>query len=94
MSVDADGRHAPTAAGQMVSDNYFRALGVRTALGRPISADDNGRPGAAPVAVLSYGYWQRQFGSDPSVVGRAIRLNNQAGESTDSPLHSGGTLIA
>jgi hypothetical protein len=78
MSVDADGRNAPTAAGQMVSGNYFSALGVRTALGRPISADDDGHPGAAPVAVLTYGYWQRQFGGDPSVVGRTIRLNNQA----------------
>src|SRR5262249_38711676 len=43
-------------------------------LGRlPLASDD--APGAASVAVFSYGYWQRRFGSDPQVVGHVVTLN-------------------
>ena len=59
---------------QYVSGDYFRTLGVGPALGRVlIPADDE--PGAPAVVVLTYGYWQRQFGADPSVVGKTITLN-------------------
>lgn len=62
------------ARGQYVSGDYFRTLGVGAALGRVlIPADD--RPGAAAVVVLTYGYWQRQFGADPSVIGKTLDLN-------------------
>jgi predicted permease len=57
-----------------VSGDYFADLGVNPAQGRLLDARDNG-PNAPPVVVLSYGYWQRRFASDPAIVGRVIRLN-------------------
>jgi predicted permease len=61
--------------GELVSDNYFSVLGVNPALGRLIGAEDVQTDGEAPVAVLSYGIWQRVFGSDPEIVGKNILLN-------------------
>lgn len=62
------------ASPQYVSGDYFRTLGVGAALGRVlIPADD--KPGAPALVVLTYGYWQRQFGADPSVVGKTLNLN-------------------
>src|SRR5262249_33601608 len=59
----------------MVSGNYFDVLGVRPALGRVLNIEDNRKEGAAPYAVLSYGFWRRVFGGDRHVVGKDIRLN-------------------
>jgi predicted permease len=63
---------------QLVSGNYFSMLGVRAALGRLISEDDNRAPSGNPVAVLSYGTWSQRFGWDPGVLGRAVKLNGAA----------------
>lgn len=63
------------AVGEMVSGNYFEVLGVRPWRGRLFTQEDDRLPGAHPVAVLSYGYWQTRFGSDPSIVGREIWLD-------------------
>jgi predicted permease len=60
--------------GQLVSGNYFRMLGIKAAAGRLLSRDDD-RPGASPVAVISHGYWQRQFAGDPSAIGRTMRIS-------------------
>jgi predicted permease len=59
---------------ELVSGEYFQTLGVSAALGRTIQPDDE-HEGAEAVAVLSHAYWQRAFGSDPGVVGRAVKLN-------------------
>lgn len=59
---------------QLVSGNYFGMLGIKAAAGRLLSPADD-RPGASPVAVISHGYWQRQFAGDSSVVGRTIRVS-------------------
>jgi len=56
-----------------VSANLFELLGVRPLRGRTFAPDDDS-PGSH-VVVLSYSLWQRRFGSDPSVIGRAITLN-------------------
>ena len=61
--------------GQRVSASYFRALGVRPALGRDFAAEDD-RPNAAQVVILSNGLWRRRFGADPSIVNRTIALND------------------
>jgi len=61
--------------GQLVSGNYFTALEVRPAIGRLLAGDDRRETDAA--AVLSYAFWQRRFGGDPSIVGRAITLNGR-----------------
>jgi predicted permease len=60
--------------GLIVSGDYFNTLGVRPAIGRMIEPSDED-PSATPVAVLSYGYWQRVFGSASSVVGKTVALN-------------------
>jgi macrolide transport system ATP-binding/permease protein len=62
------------AEGELVSGTFFSTLGVEPILGRPITADDD-RFGASPVAVISYGYWERRFGADLAVVGRKITIN-------------------
>jgi predicted permease len=63
------------ALAEVVSGNYFETLGVQPALGRVFSANDETAPGANPVAVLSYGYWTRHFGSDPEIVDKQIVVN-------------------
>ena len=56
--------------GQYVSGNFFSLLGVEAWLGRTITPqDDTPSDAGSPVAVISYGLWQRRFGGDPSVVG-------------------------
>ncbi|MBI3695869.1 MAG: ABC transporter permease, partial [Acidobacteria bacterium] len=59
----------------IVTGNYFRVLGVKAALGRLLDPEDDRTPGAHPVVVLSHGFWERQFGKDPSIVGRTLTLN-------------------
>jgi putative ABC transport system permease protein len=61
------------ATGGLVTANFFPMLGSRAHLGRLLLPSDEGKA-AAPVAVLTYGYWQRVFGSDPNVVGQMLDL--------------------
>lgn len=58
-----------------VSDDFFGTLGTSTLRGRLLLVDDH-RPGNGSVAVLSYGLWQRAFGTDPTVIGRTVTLAN------------------
>ena len=60
--------------GQVVTGNYFTALGVEAFRGRVLTPDDDHTPGAHPVVVLSYPYWQRAFGGRPDAVGESITL--------------------
>ena len=64
--------------GQLVSGNYFSALGVRPVLGRAFAAEEGSIPNRFPVAVISYKFWVRRFDKDPAVVGRSITLNGVA----------------
>src|SRR5262245_61926390 len=66
-------------AGDNVSYEFFRVLGVAPLLGRVFTADDD-RQGEPSRAVLSYGLWQRRFGGDPDIVGRTIMINETATE--------------
>src|SRR5262245_25726475 len=61
---------------QAVSGNFFSVLGVQASLGRTfLSADDQvGNP--QPVVVISHNFWQRRFGGDPSIVGKAITFDD------------------
>jgi predicted permease len=74
VNVTADGQ-ADIANGQGVTGNYYAALGVQPAIGRLLTDEDD-KPGAPPVAVLSHRYWQKRFGGDAAVVGKQINLNN------------------
>jgi predicted permease len=64
-------------SGELVSGNYFRVVGADTQVGRPLTPEDDRVPGAHLVAVLGDGFWRREFGSDPSVVGRGVHVNNR-----------------
>ncbi|HEV2667924.1 MAG TPA: ABC transporter permease [Blastocatellia bacterium] len=76
LNVNADGQ-SEVATGQAVSGNYYAGLGVQAMIGRTITDEDD-KPSASPVAVLSYRYWQRRFSSDPGIVGKQINLNSIA----------------
>lgn len=60
-----------------VTANFFTDLGASAALGRLIDPATGEDPAVSPVVVLGYDFWQRQYGSDPSVLGRQIRLNGK-----------------
>jgi putative ABC transport system permease protein len=60
--------------GMAMSANGFSALGQRPLLGRNFIAADE-QPGAAPVVMLSYRFWQTRYGKDPSILGKTIRIN-------------------
>jgi putative ABC transport system permease protein len=62
--------------GGHVTANLFRVLGVAPLLGRDFS-DDDAKPGAAATAMLSYSLWQARYGGDPSIAGRAIRVDGR-----------------
>jgi len=59
-----------------VSGNYFDMLGVQAFKGRTFLPEEDLTRLAHPVAVLSYGFWQRRFGGDPNLIGQDILLNN------------------
>ena len=71
-NINIDGQ-ASLAEGELVTGDYFSGLGVSPILGRAIAADDE-RPSAPRVAVISYGYWSRQFGSNPAVIGKHVDI--------------------
>lgn len=58
-----------------ISTNLFSLLGARPALGRGFHEEED-QPGRDAVAVLSDGFWRRELGADPSVIGRTIRLDD------------------
>jgi predicted permease len=61
--------------GMMVSGNYFHVLGVEPRLGRGFREDEDQVPGRDAVVVLGPDFWKNEFASDPSVLGRHVRLN-------------------
>ncbi len=60
---------------ELVSGNYFQVLGLQPVAGRLISPSDDEVQERDPIAVLSYEYWVRRFGSDPSVIDSSILIN-------------------
>ncbi|MGH9837169.1 MAG: ADOP family duplicated permease [Blastocatellia bacterium] len=63
--------------GRIVSAEFFSTLGIEPLLGRDFLAEED-RPGATPAAILSYGFWQRRFGTDASIIGQQLTLNLQS----------------
>ena len=61
---------------RMVTADYFRVMGVHPLVGRDFSSDED-KYGSPSVTVLSYAFWQSQFGSDPDIAGKKITLNDQ-----------------
>jgi putative ABC transport system permease protein len=77
MNLYLGGNNVEKINGLMVTDNYFSVLGGGSALGRTFFDKECQAPLQCPVAVLSYGFWQRRFGSDQSLIGTSIMLNRQ-----------------
>ena len=74
MSISHESRNE-RVWGYLVSGNYFGVLGVQPFLGRYFASEEDKTPGSHPVAVISYGCWQKRFASDRGIVGQALRLN-------------------
>ena len=70
-----DGSGTDRVRGELISGNYFDVLGVSAAAGRVFTRDDDRTPGAHPVLVLSYAFWQRRFSGAVDVVGRELSVN-------------------
>jgi predicted permease len=60
---------------EIVTENYFSALGLRPVLGRSFGPADAAGPGSDPMVVLSHRSWLDRFGGDPGVIGTTVRLN-------------------
>lgn len=66
-----------TLVGARVSQTAFSVLGIKPVLGREFTADED-KNGAAPVAIISQGLWQRRFNSNKEIIGQAIQLSGQS----------------
>ena len=64
--------------GSIVTGNYFRVLGVNAHAGRVFTQDDD-RPAASPVIVLSDAFWNREFARSPAALGQVLEINGIAG---------------
>ena len=74
LAVGDEGRAPDRALGTYLSAGAFRLLGATPIVGRDFEPADD-RPGAQPVAILASSLWRSRYSSDPSIVGRAIRIN-------------------
>jgi predicted permease len=69
-----DGGRPERVAASQVSAAYFRAFRARLALGRSFTADED-LTAAAPIAIISHGFWTQRLGGDPGVIGKTLSLN-------------------
>jgi predicted permease len=76
VSLSGGGMDAEQVQGTLASYNLFSLLGIQPQLGRAFTAIDD-QPGHDRVAVLGHALWQRRFGADPHIIGRAILLNGE-----------------
>jgi len=80
LDVTESGATAATAGGaakarvQLVSGEFFDVLGVGAAIGRVFTAQEDRAPGANPVAVISYGFWERTLAGDRAALGKSLRI--------------------
>ena len=71
-----EGSDPEEVRGRLVSGGYFAVLGVAPRVGRTFTLDADRAP--SPYAVISYDFWQRRFGGDPSIIGQTIRIGKSA----------------
>jgi len=69
--------HATLVSGELVSGNYFSTLGTQAIVGRTLIPEDDRENPLTVAAVISHPYWQRNFGSDPAIVGQQIAVNGK-----------------
>lgn len=70
----ASGGEARFAQALWVSGDFFKTIGVEPILGRVFTTGDDRRGGTSSIAVISYSFWRREFGGDPSVIGKTLKL--------------------
>ena len=76
----AQGGQVQYAQGLWVSGEFFEVLEVQPVLGRVLTGSDD-RPGCgSPSTVISYDYWQREFGGDPTVLGKKLMIKDRSFE--------------
>ena len=75
LTADKKGDHCVLSR---VSGNYFSVLGIQPALGRLIQPNEGQNPGADPVVVLGYSYWQKRFAGSSDVVGKQVQINGNS----------------
>ena len=73
----SDGGDVRFAEGLFVTPNFLDVLGVAPVLGSWIPPDTDPKDCSRAGALLDYGFWQREYGGDPAVIGRDIRLNGR-----------------
>ncbi len=73
---DRDGRPS-VVFGEVVTGNFFDVLGVPMALGRSFLPEEDIEPMAHPVVILGYRTWTREYGGDPRIVGKSVRLGDR-----------------
>jgi putative ABC transport system permease protein len=73
----APGGEVRNAEGLFVSGDFFSLLGVSTVLGRTLTAEDDRAGCGSPGAVISYSFWQREFGGNPGVLGHSVKLDGR-----------------
>ena len=73
-----DGGQAEHPRGRLVSGNFFSVLGIPAHVGRVFTQEEDEAPAKDPVAVISYGYWQRRFAGNPAAIGRILVVNRTA----------------
>jgi predicted permease len=66
--------HPQQVVAGRVTASFFRLFGARLAYGRAFTSNED-RPGGERVVVLSYGFWQRQWGGDRAIIGQAVSVN-------------------
>src|SRR2546422_4543323 len=74
MNVSDEGRAPERFGGTYSSGNAFKLIGEKPLVGRDFLPEDD-RPGAPPVVILGNGIWKNRYGSDTSVIGRTIKIN-------------------
>src|SRR5258705_5276823 len=74
MNVSDEGRAPERFQGPYISANAFKLIGQKPLLGRDFLPEED-RPGAAAVVILGNGVWKNRYGSDPSVIGRTVKIN-------------------
>ena len=79
--------------GRLVSAEFFSTLGIKPLVGRDFLAEED-RPGATPAVILSYGFWQRRFGADQSIIGQTAhaqqsKLHRRRHYSGEFPVRGG-----
>jgi predicted permease len=75
-SIEREGT-IESAVGEAVTGHYFTMLGLEPHLGRLLQPDDDRAPGAHPVVVLGFRYWQKAFGGNPGAVGTQLRIGGR-----------------